>query len=82
MDGQEDSKKLAQEESIGFPILSDPDLATIDAYGLRAEGRDIAVPAVYVIRSDGTVAYRHVGENVKDRPEIDAVLGALSVAKR
>ena len=72
--------------AITFPILSDPDHKTIDAYGLRDpayEGQKvygIPHPAVYVIDKTGKVAWAKIESNYRERPanlEIRAALDAL-----
>jgi peroxiredoxin len=64
-----------------YPILSDETLTVIDRYGLRhidePEGREIARPSLFVLDRAGTVRYAHVGEHVRDRPALGAVLLAL-----
>ena len=67
-------RRLAKKLKIPFPLLSDPKLLTIRAYGVREKGRRIAVPSVFVIRKDGTIYWRHVGSRIWDRPSIDTIL--------
>ena len=72
---------------INFPLLSDPDHRTIDAYGLHDPAYDgkrfdgIPHPAVYVIDKDGRVAWARVESDYKVRPsneDIRAVLASLN----
>jgi hypothetical protein len=37
-------------------------------------GRDIAVPSVFVVRRDRTIAWKKVGEEMTDRPSAGEVL--------
>jgi hypothetical protein len=37
-------------------------------------GRDIAVPSVFVVRKDRSIAWKTVGENMTDRPKAADVL--------
>jgi peroxiredoxin len=72
---------------LGFPILSDPDLAMIDAYGLRhangIPGSDIARPATFVLDANGVVRWRDLTENYRVRPRPEDVLRAVdAVAER
>ena len=64
-----------------YVVLGDPDLATIDRYGVRhvdePKGRSIARPSVFVLGRDGVVRFLHVGEHERDRPAIAALLLAL-----
>jgi len=73
---------------INFPLLSDPEHKTIDAYGLRDpayEGQKvygIPHPAVYVIDKTGRISWAKVESNYRERPvnqEIRAALDALKV---
>lgn len=36
-------------------------------------GEELAIPSTFVVRQDGTIAWRHVGETVPDRPPVDVV---------
>lgn len=61
---------------IEFPILADPDLAVIDAYGIRHPaggmgGADIARPATFLIDSEGQIVWRDLTDNyrIRLRPE-------------
>jgi peroxiredoxin len=65
-----------------FPLLSDPDHAVIDRYGLfnteDPRGREIAHPATYVIDMDGRVRWKMVEVNYRIRPTNEDVLRALA----
>lgn len=82
------AKKIASDGKgeVGFPLLSDPEHRTIDAYGLRDpayEGQKvygIPHPAVYVIDKQGKVTWAKIESDYKQRPtneEIRAVLDSL-----
>jgi len=68
---------------INFPLLSDPDHRTIDAYGLHDPAYDgqkfagIPHPAVYVIGKNGIVAWAKVESNYRERPRNDEIRAAL-----
>jgi len=71
---------------ITFPLLSDPDHRTIDAYGLHDHaydgGKFAGIPhaAVYMIDKKGIVTWTKVESNYRERPaneEIRAALNAL-----
>lgn len=64
---------------LGFPLLSDPGLVSVRAYGIAMEGREIAVPATFVVLPDRRIAWRYVGETQADRPAHEA---ALDVVRR
>jgi peroxiredoxin len=73
--------ELARTAGLEFPILSDPDLRAIDAYGLRHvaahDGRDIALSASVLIDADGVVRWTSVTRNVRVRPSPGEVLAAI-----
>ena len=64
-----------------YPVLSDVGLSAIDRYGVRhedkPEGRRIARPALFVLDRAGVVRFAHVGEHLRDRPAIGAILLAI-----
>lgn len=75
VDPPEDSRPIVESYGLTFPLLSDPDLRVIDAYGLRhpdggLDG-DIARPAVFVLDREGRIAWRDLTDNwrVRVRPE-------------
>ena len=76
-------KQLAERIGVSFPLLSDPGLQLIDAYGVRhgqGRGRDagnIARPAIFIVR-DGKVAWRTLTDNWRIRPGSDALLAVLA----
>jgi peroxiredoxin len=71
VDAAEDSQELVEDEQITIPLLSDPDMTVIKAYGVAMEGEDIAVPATFVVRQDRTIHWKHIGETMADRPPTD-----------
>lgn len=74
MDGPEDSARLIERKYLNFPVLSDPDMTVIRAYGVAMKGQDIAVPAVFIVSKDGQIRYRRVGESVNDRPTVNGLV--------
>ncbi len=61
---------------IGFPLLADPDLEAVDAYGVRHPsggmgGHDIARPATFLIDRGGRIVWRELTDNwrIRLRPE-------------
>ena len=81
VDPPETNAELARDAGLGFPILSDPTLGMIDAYGLRHVGghedNDIAHSASVLIDGDGIVRWTFVTRNVRVRPTPDVVLAAI-----
>ena len=72
---------------IDFPLLSDPDHRTIDAYGLHDPAYDgekfagIPHPAVYVIDKNGIVTFAKVESDYRERPRNDEIRAALDSLK-
>ena len=72
---------------IRFPLLSDPDHRTIDAYGLRDSaydgGKFAGIPhaAVYVIDKKGIVRWAKVESNYRERPANDEIRTALNALR-
>ncbi len=68
---------------IEYPLLADPDLAVIDAYGVRhpdgvGEGRDIARPAIFLIDRQGRIAWRQLTDNYRIRVRPGQILEELA----
>ena len=68
------SAELAPKIGVTYPLLSDADLKVASDYGVAMQGQDIAVPAVFIVRKDLSIAWKVVGENVPDRPKAADVL--------
>ena len=68
-----ESVNFAREGRIGFPLLRDSDLRVATAYGVAMVGDDIAIPSTFVIDTDGTIAWKKVGETQFDRADVDEV---------
>ncbi len=82
MDPAATNAALARDAGLAFPILSDPDLRVIDAYGLRhqgggPDGHDIARSASVLIDPDGIVRWVFVTRNVRVRPTPSLILRTL-----
>ena len=79
--------ELAHDAGLAFPLLADPDLGVIDAYGLRHVagghgGVDIALSASVLIDADGIVRWVFVTRNFRVRPTPDDVLAAIDALPR
>ena len=81
VDPAADSSKLAADLGLHFPLLSDADLHVASSYGVAMKGRDIAVPSVFVLRQDRTIAWQKIGEDMTDRPSGGEVLEQVRKAK-
>lgn len=85
VDSVQQNREVAERLSLGFPILSDPALVAIDAFGLRHEGgnpfasgpaADIAHPATYLF-VDGVARWRDLTPNYRIRTDPARVLDAI-----
>jgi len=74
VDSPEDSKEFEENKELTMPLLSDPEMKIISAYGVAMKGNDIAVPSVFVVDSSGTIRWFHVGETMMDRPAAEVLL--------
>lgn len=79
-DPLEDSVSLASKLGLGFPLLSDTDLAAATRWGVAMKGQDIAVPATFVVLPDRTIFWRKIGERMTDRPANEEVLEVVERA--
>lgn len=84
-DSPEILRRFATKKSITYPLLSDSDSKTIDAYGIRnkeATGRTsgIPYPGTYIIGTDGVVRAKLFLEGYEERASTDALLQALKSA--
>ncbi len=76
------SRKLAARLGLTFPLLSDPGLKIIDAYGVQDPGNETAWPAVYVLAPSGRIVWRHLSETYKRRPPAATLDAALDATVR
>ncbi len=78
--GEVKEKMLPQ--GFTFPLLADPELEAIDAYGLRhvagyPTGEDIARPAVIIVDEAGRIQEKLLTENWRVRPTAEELLSRL-----
>jgi peroxiredoxin len=74
VDSREESAKLSQSLELPFPLLEDENLRVATLWGVAMEGRDIAVPSVFVVLPNGTIFWKQVGETIADRPTSSQIL--------
>lgn len=74
VDSAEKSTALTRRMKLRLPLLSDPSMKVISAYGVAMEGRDIAVPAVFIVGKGHKILYRYIGESMSDRPDPDELV--------
>ncbi len=74
---------FTKQYQIGYPILSDPDIRYVKAFGIlnesfepghRAHG--VPHPGIFLVDRDGTVKAKFAEEGFRKRPAIDLVLEA------
>jgi peroxiredoxin len=70
---------FAEENGIGFKLLSDVTREVIAAYGVRLEdfvidGFTVAQRAVFIIEADGTIGYTWIADSPGTEPDYDAVI--------
>jgi peroxiredoxin len=87
VDPPETNATLAKQAGLGYRILADPDLATIDAFRLRhpgggPDGADISHSASVLIDGGGVVRWTSVTDNVRRRPTPATVLAAVDSLPR
>lgn len=73
-----ESKMLRGALNLTFALLHDENADLAAAYGVRMRGESMAIPSVFVVTQDGVIVWRHVGENVPDRPTSEEVLDAVT----
>lgn len=85
-DAREDSAELSKSLELPFPLLEDKDLKVALQWGVAMEGRDIAVPSVFVVLPNGTIFWKQIGESIADRPSnaqiLDVTAKAVEAVKR
>ena len=73
-DTMADSKAFIEDKGITVPLLADPEMTVIKAWGVAMEGEDIAVPSTFVVSREKTIVWKYIGENMTDRPSEAEVL--------
>jgi len=66
-----------------FPILSDPDAAVIEPWGvLNAAEKGIAKPALFLVLPDRSIAFEYIGQDFTDRPTDEELFAAATAERR
>lgn len=81
VDPPAESARVVFEDGLPFAILSDADRSVTTRYGVldqasRSDG--IAVPTQLLVRTDGTIAWRHVATKIQDRAYPSETLAAIA----
>lgn len=79
VDPPETNREAIADYGFDFPVLSDGDLAAVDAFGLRhaegaIDGGDIARPANFLLDRQGRIVWREIPDNWRVRPHPDAII--------
>jgi peroxiredoxin Q/BCP len=82
VDPLEDSRALVKDLGLSFPLLSDPDLTVIRAYGVADESNGIAWPSEVLVDPGGAIRWRQGAQSVGTRPSAEDVLRAFDAAGR
>lgn len=65
-----------------FVFLADENLQVVHLYGIyhtvHPDHGNIPYPVTFVVKPDGTVAWRYLGLRPRDRPTVDDVLAAVN----
>ena len=78
-----DGRRAAAGQKAGawLPVVADPELALIRKFGVEMQGREIAIPSMFVLEAKtGRVTWRYIGETMFDRPKLQPVLQAIEQA--
>jgi peroxiredoxin len=76
------SQDLAASLGLPFPLLSDPELTVIRAYGVTDESNGIAWPSEFLIDQGGSIRWRTTAKSVSSRPSALDVIQAFDAAGR
>ncbi len=80
-DSPEDSYNFNSQWQFPFPLLSDPSLRLIDAFGARhPHGHgiyDIAHPAIIIIDPQKIIRYKKIGKNPDELPNAHEILSII-----
>jgi peroxiredoxin len=79
-DPQADSIALRERLGLEYPLLHDAGVGVATAYGVAMRNQSFAVPSVFIVMPDRSIAWKYVGENAGDRPPEDRVLEQLDAA--
>ena len=78
VDPIENNQLMVDKLLLPFPILSDAESRVITEWGLLNEREgNIAKPAIFGIRRDGSIGYRYVGTDFADRPSDEELFAGL-----
>lgn len=69
---------VQQSTGVTYPLLADPAHQVAELYGVYdLLGDGLAAPSVFIIETDGHVAWSHIGQHPGDRPSAQTILEHL-----
>ncbi|SRR5581483_3891377 len=78
-------EQFLQKDPVPFPFLLDEDRTVTKAYGvyhrLGHDAFNIARPATFVVRQDGTIRWIYVGSTQTDRAPLNQVFDAIAAQR-
>ena len=79
-------KTASERMKIGFPLLSDPESKTIDAYHIRndaAKGKaeGVAHPGTFILDQHGVIRAKLFLEGIRERHSTEALITAAKAVK-
>lgn len=77
VDSPETSEHLAEGEKLGFPLVADPGHRVVAAYGVFDSETEIAWPSIFIVDAAGTIAWRWLASDFKQRITTTEVLAAI-----
>lgn len=85
VDAPAEASRVVFEDQLPFAILCDTDRQVTERYGLLHAGGgptgDIPVPTQFLVRPDGTLAWRHVASSITDRAYPSETLAAIEALR-
>ncbi len=76
-----ETARFKEKRGAPFVFLADEDLRVVHLYGIyhmvHPEHGHIPYPVTFIVKPNGTIAWRYLGLKPRDRPKVEDVLNAL-----
>lgn len=69
-----DTKELANNSPISFPLLSNPSYSVIKQFGVFDPANEIAWPAVFIINEESKITWKSISSSYKNRPPVSEII--------